>query len=196
MREVPASPPSRQWVEQIYLEHVDAIWALCRGSGLSDDDAADIVQETFRAAVIARRRPVNTKAWLRGVAAKKLADHFKDKSKRREAIRRSIAEQTPSGWRSHGEARSPIVDPHESHTATELLSVLTHDQLVAVFLKYWADLESKEIARRLNVEPVTVRARQARAVKHMVEEAQRLARAVPAPNLHAAQANPLPEIDA
>lgn len=122
---------------------------------LTGDDAAaqDIAQETFLRLYVflgSHRGQAPTAGWLMTVAKHLAADE----SRRR---RREVAVADPSGPGAVAE------DLADSALVRDALSRLAPEDQECLYLFYYADLPSREIARHLNVPAATVRTRLMRA---------------------------------
>src|SRR5258708_5412947 len=68
--------------ERLVATYGPLVYRWCRQAGLQEEDAADVLQETFRSALVGidgfhKIRPTDSfRAWLRAVTRTRVADHF------------------------------------------------------------------------------------------------------------------------
>jgi RNA polymerase sigma factor (sigma-70 family) len=117
------------------------------------DDGADLISQTFLACVEGKDRIEgdNVKAYLFGVARRRLADHFRRSARKRDTV--------------VDLAMSSLADL--AHQRLELLRVglarIPLDDQIALELSYFEGMSTREIAAVLEIEENTVRSRLSRA---------------------------------
>jgi len=136
------------------LAHGEFVRALARKLVFDDDRADDVVQETWLAALEhAPDRPRSLRAWLARVAR-----NIALKASRTESRRRRRDEGAPP-------PRPPEPPPDavdrlaRGRQAVDAVLALDEPYRTTVVLRFYEDLEPREIARRLGVEGATVRTR-------------------------------------
>jgi RNA polymerase sigma-70 factor (ECF subfamily) len=144
------------------------VYGRCRQSGLGPDDAADVLQETFRGvhAGIEKFRPQAPGAfrgWLRTIVTNKICDHFRRRGEHLPAIGGTKAQlqmlMTPDGAIS--ESKTP--DSASSrvslvHRAAELVRAEFEPHTWQAFwLTAVEGLTSVDAGHRLDMQPNTVR---------------------------------------
>jgi len=134
--------------------------------GVSPQDAADLVSETFLAAWKGSGRhriePEMLRAWLFGVARKVLSQH------RRGHIRRSaLADRGRATLAFDNSARADgsleELDPAIAQHVRELIQYLPETDQEIVSLVYWEGFSQEEVATILGKSATTIRARLSRA---------------------------------
>lgn len=97
-----SAPPVERWVR----EHADVLWRFVLGRVRSRDDAEEVVQETMLAAMQAHATfsgASSERTWLLGIAAHKVADHFR-------AVRRRAGELAIAMPESEGQESADFSD--------------------------------------------------------------------------------------
>jgi RNA polymerase sigma factor (sigma-70 family) len=147
-----------------YRRHVDAILRYHARSTRHAEAAADLTAETFAAALEARRRfragGPPARAWLFGIAVKKLADYRRkgyaeDRARRRLGMER--VEPSDADLR-HIEALSADV------AVASLVEELPDDQREAVTARVLQEREYDEIASELRISEAGARKRVSRGL--------------------------------
>ena len=121
-------------------------------------DAADLISATFLACVEARDRigEAGFRAYLYGVARRRLADHFRGQREAIDLAEISIADlrTSPSGKLARAESGALL---------RAALETIPADDQIALELAYWEELSGPEIAAVIGVNANTVRSRLSRA---------------------------------
>jgi len=145
------------------LEHGDWVWRLARSLVRDDNDADDIVQETWYAALRLPPRPDGSPAarfaWLSRVVRHAAARIARSKE-RRDYLEREGArlDEAPAADRLHEResSRRALVE--------EVLS-LPRPYSEVLLLRYFDELTPREVAKRLGVNRATVRSQIARGLE-------------------------------
>ena len=134
-----------------------------RATGGNRGVAEDLCQETFLAAASTFDRDglVPSVPWLMAVARNKLSDHYRKVNRDSRNLRLAWSERP---WNEH----SPAVDELDRDEIRVLLSRLSDDHRILLFLRYFEDRSVNEIAATLGnsvraVESALARARRALA---------------------------------
>ncbi len=143
--------PEEKTFEKIYQDYADNVYALARFKGLSESDAADIVQDTFMA-VFASYHSFEGRSSLRtyvvSIARHKIADHYRKAFRRHEeALSDTMAVQDQS---DETEERVDV------ERATRRLKDEDQDLLHLIFTQ---GLNYKEAAAILDIPEGTVKSR-------------------------------------
>ena len=147
---------------EIYTKYAPKILAYAIRRSNTEDQAADVVSETF---LVAWRKfdqvPRNNEAlyWLYGVARKVLASSYRSEARRRrlgESLKQYLANQPDSN-----EIQLEVIRTRKA------LSVLNDQERELICLAAWEGLNSTEIAAILEMKPNTVRTQLARARKKL-----------------------------
>jgi RNA polymerase sigma-70 factor (ECF subfamily) len=139
-----------------------------------DGDAADLVQETFRACVERRdniRSGLSLRAYLFGIAHNLLRGYLRTKylvGRPEDLERVALAALTPG-------PSSLLVKKEEERLLLEALRSVPVDDQVILELRFWESLKTREIAEILEVPHPTVRSRLRRAQDRLAAELARLA---------------------
>jgi RNA polymerase sigma-70 factor (ECF subfamily) len=169
-----ASPtaPAERWL----AEHGDILWRFILARTRSPDIAEEIVQETLLAAIQAHATFQGTsseRTWLLGIAAHKVADHFRALRRRAErAPEPPAADASPGAFTIDGMWAKPP-KPIESSTApenAELLAALRHclntlppSQAEAIWLRDLLNIPAAEVCKAMGVTPTNLWSRIHRA---------------------------------
>jgi RNA polymerase sigma factor (sigma-70 family) len=143
-----ASAPNTTEIERIYRARLDEFVSVANAVLHDEQAARDAVQDAFASAL--RRRSAfrrgNLEGWLWRIVVNAAI------SARRKQLRAREHEQTAE--------LSPVAEPPVSDNTEirELLGNLPERQRLALFLRYYADLDYQTIATALNVRPGTVAA--------------------------------------
>ncbi len=144
------------------LAHDPAIRAIARSLLLDDDRAADVVQQTFAAAVARAAAPIPPlRAWLAAVARNlALEVRRRDARRLRREQRAARPERLPSALevREREETRAAVV---------EAVLALEEPFRSALLLRFFEDLPPRAIARELGVPVETVRSRIRRGLERV-----------------------------
>jgi RNA polymerase sigma-70 factor (ECF subfamily) len=147
-------------VARLYQEHAPALFAWLRLRAPTKEDAEDLLLEVFQAAleqagVLATRDGATQRAWLRRVAANKLADHYRRQGGRQPVLLEQVAE---SLYADDAHAPEQAALAREEHARLRLLLrdlPLLQQQVVA--LRFVYGLRSAEIAEALGKREGAVR---------------------------------------
>jgi RNA polymerase sigma-70 factor (ECF subfamily) len=149
-----------------YERHVDVVLAFLRRRTSSPEVAADLMAETFAAALLALHADTDPAelevpvAWLLGIARNKLYESYR--RGRVEAAARQRLHLEPLVL---DDADLALVDElSETDIVKQLSDVLPEDQLQALRLRVIDELEYDEIARDLQCSEAVVRKRVSRAL--------------------------------
>ncbi|MEY2401793.1 MAG: polymerase sigma-70 factor, subfamily [Ilumatobacteraceae bacterium] len=129
-----------------------------RATGGNKGVAEDLCQETFLAAASTFDRDgvVPSVPWLMAVARNKLCDHYRKVTRDNRNLRLAWSERP---WTEH----SPAVDELDGDEIRALLSRLSDDHRVLLFLRYFEDRSVNEIAATLGTSVRAVESALARA---------------------------------
>ena len=154
-----------------YRRHVDAVLAFFRARTGDPELAADLMAETFAAALIAaprfkpRREPAA--AWLFTIARRKLIDSWR-RGKVEDAARRKLGLE-PIELDDGGLARidALIDEEREPRPLVELMERLPSVQREALRLRILDERDYPEIAREMRCSEAVVRQRVSRATRNL-----------------------------
>ena len=154
-----------------YRRHVDAVLAFFRVRTGDPELAADLMAETFAAAMLAaprfkpRREPAV--AWLFTIARRKLIDSWR-RGRVEDAARRKLGME-PMELDDGGLARiDSMVDQElDPNPLTELMHRLPPDQREALRLRVLDERDYEDIARELQCSEAVVRQRVSRATRSL-----------------------------
>ena len=164
-----ATPDSPEAFGVFYRRHVDAILAFFRVRTGDPELAADLMAETFAAALLAaprfRRRREPAAAWLFTIARRKLIDSWR-RGRVEDAARRKLGLE-PMELDDGGLARiDALVDEErEPLPLTELMDRLPVEQREALRLRVLDERGYAEIASELQCSEAVVRQRVSRATR-------------------------------
>jgi RNA polymerase sigma-70 factor (ECF subfamily) len=164
-----ATPDSPEAFGVFYRRHVEPVLAFFRVRTGDPELAADLMAETFAAALLAaprfkpRREPAA--AWLFTIARRKLIDSWR-RGRVEDAARRKLGLE-PMELDDGGLARiDALVDEErEPLPLTELMNRLPADQRDALRLRVLDEREYAEIAREMECSEAVVRQRVSRAAR-------------------------------
>lgn len=164
-----ASPDSPEAFGVFYRRHVDAILAFFRVRTGDPELAADLMAETFAAALLAaprfKRRREPAAAWLFTIARRKLIDSWR-RGRVEDAARRKLGLE-PLEIDDGGLARidAMVDEEREPLPLIELMNRLPADQRDALRLRVLDEREYAEIASELECSEAVVRQRVSRATR-------------------------------
>ena len=166
LRQTPDDPEAFGF---FYRRHVDAVLAFFRVRTGDPELAADLMAETFAAAMLAaprfkpRREPAV--AWLFTIARRKLIDSWR-RGRVEEAARRKLGLE-PIELDDDDLARiDALVDQQrDANPLTELMHQLPSDQREALRLRVLDERDYEDIARELRCSEAVVRQRVSRATR-------------------------------
>ncbi len=141
------------------LDHSDWVRNLARSLVNDPDEADDLVQDTWAAALESPQREVaSSRSWLARVLRNFAYSSFRRRQRRRSRERvAAAAEAIPS-------PEASIEKLEITRLLIDLVFALEEPGRTAVVLRYFEGLTSKEIARRLDASPGAVRMRLKRAL--------------------------------
>ncbi len=141
------------------LDHSDWVRNLARSLVNDPDEADDLVQDTWAAALESPQREVaSSRSWLARVLRNFAYSSFRRRQRRRSRERvAAAAEAIPS-------PEASIEKLEITRLLIDLVFALEEPGRTAVVLRYFEGLTSKEIARRLDTSPGAVRMRLKRAL--------------------------------
>ena len=168
-----ATPDSPEAFGVFYRRHVDAVLSFFRVRTGNPELAADLMAETFAAALLAaprfkpRREPAV--AWLFTIARRKLIDSWR-RGRVEDAARRKLGLQ-PMELDDGGLARidSLVDESRDPLPLTALMERLPQDQRDALRLRVLDEREYAEIAREMECSEAVVRQRVSRATRTLRE---------------------------
>ncbi|HEU5199930.1 MAG TPA: RNA polymerase sigma factor [Ktedonobacterales bacterium] len=145
---------------RLYQEHAAALFAYLRLHTATREEAEDLLLESFLAAlehreVLEHRSSAAQRAWLRGVAAHKIADHYRRSARRPQVTLEQVAETLYAD-----EALSPeqaALHREEEERVRALLHRLPSLQRQVIHLRFVYDLPCAEIATVLGKRESAVR---------------------------------------
>jgi RNA polymerase sigma factor (sigma-70 family) len=164
-----ATPEDPEAFGVFYRRHVDAVLAFFRVRTGDPELAADLMAETFAAAMLAaprfkpRREPAV--AWLFTIARRKLIDSWR-RGRVEDAARRKLGME-PLELDDGGLARiDALVDQERDPSPlTELMHQLPPEQREALRLRVLDERDYEDIARELECSEAVVRQRVSRATR-------------------------------
>ena len=134
-------------IEELYEERLDAFVRTARAITRDSESARDAVQDAFASAVAKRRsfrRSGALESWIWRIVVRKALDQ-----RRREGRRRG-AEQ------AHDGIATAFAATQEQGELVEAIRDLPERQRLALFLRYYADLDYTSIAEILDIKLGTV----------------------------------------
>jgi len=146
--------------DALMRRHIDGVGRFFR-SKLSDG-AQDLMQRTFVACVKRRdslRDPASFRSFLYSVAAKELAEHYRQQRKRPEPL----DPESESAYDADPTPSMLVAQRQERRVLLEALRRIPINSQIVVELHYWEQLSTIEIADVLSVPQGTVKTRLRRA---------------------------------
>jgi RNA polymerase sigma factor (sigma-70 family) len=145
--EASAEPPN-DWIEDIYRRHAARFLRVASAIVEHAETAEDIVQEAFATAVVRRgsfRGAGAAEGWIWRIVVNKALSR-----RRRAKVERRLLDQpdVPADTTGSDEASDTLVRDHVAR--------LPDRQKLALFLRYYADMEYETIAEILSIAPGTV----------------------------------------
>lgn len=157
-------------VARLFAEHAPAIFAYLRLRTATREEAEDLLLEVFLAAVeqsdtLDGRASETQRAWLRGVAAHKVADHYRRGKMRLQVTLEQVAE-TLYADEAHSPERMALhrEEDEQLRALLERLPILTR-QIIRLCFVY--GLSCAEIAAALGKREGAVRKQLWRALTHI-----------------------------
>jgi RNA polymerase sigma factor (sigma-70 family) len=172
-----ATPADPEAFGIFYRRHVDAVLAFFRVRTGDPELAADLMAETFAAALLAaprfKRRREPAAAWLFTIGRRKLIDSWR-RGKVEDAARRKLGLE-PIELDDGGLARiDAMVDAQRDPLPLlELMERLPADQREALRLRVLDEREYADIARELQCSEAVVRQRVSRATRTLRGQVER-----------------------
>jgi RNA polymerase sigma-70 factor (ECF subfamily) len=156
------------------------VYRWCRSSGLQDTDAADVVQEVFRAVTVSLDRfhheaPTDSfRGWLWGITRNKLHDQFRAQAAHPAGAGGSDAQQqllqVPE-MPPDSTAGAPKPDAVMAQRALALVQVEFEERTWRAFWRSAVDgLSAKDIAHELGMTPCAVRQAKHRVLRRLRQE--------------------------
>lgn len=161
------------------LNHVygPTIYAWCRRSGLAPEDAADVLQEVFRALVrrvgdFRRDRPGDTfRGWLWTITQNKIRDHYRRAKDRAQAAGGSDAHRRWQAWPDAPPTPEEDDRARHLHRWLELLQGEFEDRTWQAFWRTTVEREyAEDIAQRLGMTVNAVYKAKARVLARLRQE--------------------------
>jgi RNA polymerase sigma factor (sigma-70 family) len=155
--------------DRFYRRHRDVVLAYCAQRVRAPEAAADLMAETFTAALIAthdRKRPLPAVpvAWLFTIAHHKLVDSYRRGSVQDEARRRLALEPLVI---DDDDIRRIEETAGKTNVFMELATALPYDQFEALRARILDERDYPDIARELRCSEAVVRQRVSRALKNL-----------------------------
>jgi RNA polymerase sigma-70 factor, ECF subfamily len=153
----PALHPFRLLLDEVWGECDQRLLRLAAGLGLPADEAADAVQDVYLAAI--ERPPAIEGAaeltrWLFRVTANRC--HLQH---RRRTRWRRIWGALAGAWRPAKNAVSDSTTSEQREAVARALAKLSDDERTLIAMRYFSELNSREIGEILDVPEATIRGR-------------------------------------
>ena len=148
--------PFRRLLEAVWTAQAQQLAALALGLGLKREQAADVLQDVYLMAI--DRPPAisdagELKRWLFRVTVNRC--HLEH---RRKSRWRRLWQTMATVWRSDGAVVDPV-DQELKQEVDQALATLPHDDRPLVAMRYFSNLNSREIAEIVGIPESTVRGR-------------------------------------
>ncbi len=157
-----ATPPGEDDLPaaRLYQEHAPAIFAYLRLRATTREEAEDLLLEVFLAALeqqdmLKDRSSETQRAWLRSVAAHKIADHYRRSARRQQVTLEQVAETLYADEALAPEQMALHREEYEQLRAR--LQRLSGPQQQIIHLRFVYGLRCEEIAAALGKKEGTVR---------------------------------------
>jgi RNA polymerase sigma factor (sigma-70 family) len=166
-----ATPDDPEAFGVFYRRHVDAVLAFFRVRTGDPELAADLMAETFAAALLAaprfKRRREPAAAWLFTIGRRKLIDSWR-RGRVEDAARRKLGLE-PMELDDGGLARidAMVDEERDPLPLVELMGRLPDDQREALRLRVLDEREYADIARELRCSEAVIRQRVSRATRSL-----------------------------
>jgi len=144
------------------LEHVDFLRRLARRLVAREDQADDLVQDTFAAALASPRRPRRLRAWLGRIARNRAVSRWRKEHARRDRERASGAGPRAAPGPSEAAAQLEL-----QRRIVEAVRELDPPYREAIVQRYYYGIDPAALARRLGLPRETVRTRLGRALARL-----------------------------
>jgi RNA polymerase sigma-70 factor (ECF subfamily) len=138
-------------VEAVYRQDGDRLWRALYAFAGDENVASDAVAEAFAQALRRGSAVRDVQAWVWRSAFQIARGDLK---------RRSAIDHGPM-------PQGAIHDSHQDHELLDALHALTPQQRAVIVLHYYADCPVGEIARRIGINPLAVRAHLSRGRKRL-----------------------------
>lgn len=163
-------------MEKIYKLYYEDVYFVCKKYELSDEDAADVTQDTFIKAFSSLDSIENAakfKPWILRIAGNNCLNLLKH----RNIINFSSIDDEEHPIEIEDEKKSTldtVIDDETASILNGIINTLPIEQRVTVFMHYYQDMSVKEIANAYGCSENTVRSRLNYAKKTMRAEAEKL----------------------
>ena len=161
------------------------VYRWCRQAGVQDSDAADVVQEVFRAVASAISRfrydqPDDTfRGWLRTITSNKIRDHFRRQQGKKDAEGGTGAQlrlaEVPDPLLDEDEPSEQNIIRQSVHQALEWIRGDFEQRTWEAFWKSQVEEQStQDIAKQLEMTPAAVRKAKYRVLRRLREDIEGL----------------------
>ncbi len=160
-------PETRRLLERVWSGQAASLAALAAGLGLTHDEAADVLQDVYLTAL--RQPPAiaddeDLVRWLFRVTANRCR-----LAHRRRGRWRRVWNSLAAAWKSDGSV-SGVSIGELRREVDAALAKLTGDDRLLVVLRYFANLNSRQIAEIVDQPESTIRSRLRAARRRLAEE--------------------------
>ena len=165
---LPALPAFRRLLDEVWRESADRLSRLALGMGLQPDQAADALQDVYLMAI--QKPPVigegrELARWLVRVTVNRCQlEH------RRRGRWRRLWDSLARAWNVNAHDAPLGVDGEMKREVNEALAKLAAEDRQLVAMRYFADLNSREIGEIVGLPEATVRSRLRAARRKLAEE--------------------------
>jgi RNA polymerase sigma-70 factor (ECF subfamily) len=165
---LPALPAFRRLLDEVWREAADRLSRLALGMGLQPDQAADALQDVYLMAI---QRPPTISAgqelarWLVRVTVNRCQLEY-----RRRGRWRRLWDSLARAWNVTTHDVPLGVDGELKREVNEALAKLAAEDRQLVAMRYFADLNSREIGEIVGLPEATVRGRLRAARRKLAEE--------------------------
>jgi RNA polymerase sigma-70 factor (ECF subfamily) len=148
-------------MHSVFMGHVERLRRLVVGMGLSAEDGEDILQDVYLEAV--KRPPEDSvghaaERWLIRVTVNRCLLEFRRRQRHRRAAKEVLQQWTALEPRACG-PESRAIRAEEIEAMMQCLSEMNESIRMPLVMKYFCELNSKDIGDILELEPGTVRKR-------------------------------------
>ncbi len=155
-----AANGDRAAFDRLYEQTKNGVWFTCIGILNNEENAKDIMQETYLAAferLSSLEKPESVRSWLNRIAANKCKNHLGAKSNRAVENDEEVIENVPDDGLIPEEY---VEDKAKRELIMRLIrEALSEEQYQTVILYYFDELTAPEIAELMGVHEKTVRYR-------------------------------------